>query len=105
MGQQALAELLKQNLKLFRLPNRLQSWVANTNTALATLEIQVGEKSMRILTEAMKDPQKAANLLNTLPGPERNRVAMLLRNPSTRGQAAARAAATAIMSPEEVQQP
>lgn len=105
MGQQALAELLKQNLKLFRLPNRLQSWVANTNTALATLEIQVGEKAMRILTEAMKDPQKAANLLNTLPGPERNRIAILLRNPSTRGQAAARAATTAIMSPEPEPQP
>jgi len=107
-GQQALAELLKQNMKLFRLPNRLQSWIANTNTALATVELQIGEKTMRLLTEAMKTPQGAANLLNTIPGPERNRIAILLRNPMGQGKAAARAAAgqsataaVAAMSPEE----
>jgi hypothetical protein len=100
-GQQALAELLKQNMKLFRLPNRLQSWIANTNTALATVELQIGEKTMRLLTEAMKTPQGAANLLNTIPGPERNRIAILLRNPMGQGKAAARAAAVATMSPEE----
>jgi hypothetical protein len=100
-GQQALVELLKQNMKLFRLPNRLQSWIANTNTALATLEIQIGDKTMRTLTEAMKTPQGAANLLNTIPGSERNRVAVLLLNPAGRGKAAARAAAVATMSPEE----
>jgi hypothetical protein len=100
-GQQALAELLKQNMKLFRLPNRLQSWIANTNTALATLELQIGEKTMRTLTEAMKTPQGAANLLSTIPGPERNRIAILLRNPMGQGKAAARAAAVATMPPEE----
>lgn len=100
-GQQALAELLKQNMKLFRLPNRLQSWIANTNTALATLEVQVGNKTMRLLTEAMKTPQGAANLLNTLPGPERNRIAILLRNPAGQGKAVARAGATATLPSEE----
>jgi hypothetical protein len=100
-GQQALAELLKQNMRLIRLPNRLQSWIANTNTALATLETQVGEKTMRILTNAMKDPRRAANLLQTLPGPERNRVAMLLINPVGQGKAAARAAAIATMTPDQ----
>lgn len=100
-GQQALAELLKQNMKLFRLPNRLQSWIANTNTALATLETQVGDKTMRLLTEAMKTPQGAANLLNTLPGPERNRIAILLRNPAGQGKAVARAGATATLPSEE----
>lgn len=100
-GQQALAELLKQNMKLFRLPNRLQSWIANTNTALATLEVQVGDKTMRLLTEAMKTPQGAANLLNTLPGPERNRIAILLRNPAGQGKAVARAGATATLPSEE----
>lgn len=100
-GQQALAELLKQNMKLFRLPNRLQNWIANTNTALATLEVQVGDKTMRLLTEAMKTPQGAANLLNTLPGPERNRIAILLRNPAGQGKAVARAGATATLPSEE----
>lgn len=100
-GQQALTELLEQNMRLIRLPNRLQSWIANTNTALATLEIQVGKKTMRILTNAMKDPQRAANLLQTLPGPERNRVAMLLINPVGQGKAAARAAAIATMTPDQ----
>jgi hypothetical protein len=105
-GQQALAELLKQNMKIFRLPNRLQSWIANTNTALATLETQIGDKTMRILTEAMKTPQGAADLLSTIPGPERNRVAILLRNPAqTQGrrfaEALGRGTVTATMAPEE----
>ena len=96
-GQQALAKLLEQNMKLFRLPNRLQSWIANTNTALATVETQIGDKTMRLLTEAMKTPQGAANLLNTLPGAERTRVAMLLRNPMGPVKGAARAAAIATL--------
>ena len=100
-GQVALADLLKQNMKLLRLPNRLQSWIANTNTALATLETQVGDKTMRLLTEAMKTPQGAANLLNTLPGPERNRIAILLRNPAGQGKAAVRAGATATLPSEQ----
>lgn len=106
-GQQALAKLLEQNMKLFRLPNRLQSWIANTNTALATVETQIGNKTMRLLTEAMKTPQGAANLLNTLPGAERTRVAMLLRNPMGPVKGAARAAAIAtlpsIQRPAEVE--
>lgn len=101
MGQKALAELLKQNMKLFRLPNRLQSWIANTNTALGMLEIQVGDKTMKALTEALKTPQGAANLLESLPAAERNRVAILLSNPMGIGQPQARAAATAAFAPEE----
>lgn len=100
-GQQALARLVEQNLKLFRLPNRLQNWIANTNTTLSTIERQIGEKTMRLLTDAMKTPQGAANLLATLPGSERNRVAILLRNPAGAGKAATRAGAAATLLPEE----
>ena len=100
-GQQALATLLEQNMKLFRFPNRLQSWIANTNTALATVETQIGDKTMRLLVDAMKTPQGAANLLNTLPGAERNRVAILLRNPMGPTKGAARAAAIATLPPSQ----
>lgn len=97
-GQQALAELLKQNMKLFRLPNRLQSWIANTNTALATLEIQIGDRTMKKLTEALKTPQGAADLLETLSPSERNRVGVLLNKVAPIAQSA-RGATTATIPP------
>lgn len=80
-GQVALKELFQQNVSVFRLPSHLQAWVTNTNKALQTLEEAIGKKTMTILTQAMKTPQGAADLLSTLPGQERLRVARLLQNP------------------------
>lgn len=102
-GQVALTEILNQNSGLMRIPNRLQAWIANTNTALAQVERAVGQKTMMILTNAMKDPQKAANLLSVLPGKERSRVAAILANPPIAPAAAARGALVATMAPEEQQ--
>jgi hypothetical protein len=38
---------------------------------------------MKTLTEAMKNPQSAANLLDALPTNEKNRVTRLLTDPSS----------------------
>jgi len=102
-GQVALTEILNQNSGLMRIPNRMQAWIANTNLALAQVERAVGQKTMMILTNAMKDPQKAANLLSVLPGKERSRVAAILANPPIAPAAAARGALVATMAPEEQQ--
>jgi len=45
------------------------------------LENKIGAKTMAKLTEAFKTPGATADLLETLPGVERNRVAKLLANP------------------------
>ena len=84
-GQVALKELFQQNVSKLRLPSHLQAWVTNTNKALQTLEEAIGKKTMDTLTQAMKTPQGAANLLNTLPGAERLRVSRLLQTPLAQG--------------------
>lgn len=80
-GQVALKELFQQNVSKFRLPSYLSAWATNTNRALQTLENAIGKKTMDTLTQAMKTPEGAADLLSVLPGPERLRVANLLQNP------------------------
>jgi len=80
-GQVALKELFQQNISKLRLPSHLSAWVTNTNRALQSLEGAIGKKTMDTLTQAMKTPEGAADLLSVLPGPERLRVANLLQNP------------------------
>ena len=80
-GQVALAELLKQNASKLRLPSHLSAWVTNTNRSLQLLENAIGKKTMDTLTQAMKTPQGAADLLSTLSGAERLRVGALMQNP------------------------
>lgn len=80
-GQAALAELLKQNTSKLRVPSHIKAWVTNTNRSLQLLEDAIGKKTMRILTDAMKSPESAARLLETLPGSERVRVAKLMQAP------------------------
>lgn len=86
-GQAALKELLQQNVSKLRLPSHLQAWVTNTNKALQTLETAIGKKTMDVLTQAMKTPESAADLLSTLPGKERLRVAQLITAPPGAGVA------------------
>ena len=94
-GQSALGELLKQEISRFRLPSFLSFWATASNTALGKLEKAIGTKTMDALTQAMKTPEGAANLLNTLPARERSLVLPLLQNPSLwSGAAKPSAAAT-----------
>lgn len=82
-GQKALAELVKQNTALIRLPSFINVFAAAGNKAISEYEKALGAKTMKTLTEAMKNPQSAANLLDALPTNEKNRVTQLLTNPST----------------------
>jgi len=80
-GGAALSQLLKQETSRFRFPSFLSFWASAGNKTLSELEQRVGAKTMAQLTEAMKTPQGATNLLETLPATERNRVLNLLVNP------------------------
>jgi hypothetical protein len=65
---------------------------ATTNKAVQILENKIGTKTMNTLTEAFKTPQGTADLLNTLPATERNRVLKLLSDPNQWKTSPARAA-------------
>jgi hypothetical protein len=84
-GQTALKELLLQNMSKFRLPSYLSAVAATTNKALNILETKIGVKTMNTLTEALKTPEGAAQLLESLPAAERNRVLQLIADPSKWG--------------------
>ena len=84
-GQAALRELLRQNVSKFRLPSHLSAWVTNTNRSLQLLEDAIGKKTLDTLTQALKTPQGAEDLLSTLSGAERLRVSKLMQNPLGRG--------------------
>jgi hypothetical protein len=85
-GQEALKELLMQNLSKFRLPSYITAVAATTNKALQILENKIGAKTLSTLTESFKTPGAAADLLETLPGAERNRVIKLLADPKNWAQ-------------------
>jgi hypothetical protein len=92
-GQTALKELLIQNMSKFRLPSYLSAVAATTNKALNILENKIGAKTMSTLTEALKTPESAAQLLESLPAAERNRVLQIMADPAKWG-APTRAAVT-----------
>lgn len=81
-GGVALTQLLKQNSFRFRVPGFLSFLATASNKAISELEQAIGSNSMKILTQAMKSPEGAKNLLETLPAVERNRVLSLLADPS-----------------------
>jgi hypothetical protein len=84
-GQTALKELLLQNMSKFRLPSYLSAVASTTNKALNILENKIGQKTMATLTEALKTPEGAASLLDTLPAAERSKVLQLIGDPSKWG--------------------
>jgi hypothetical protein len=51
---------------------------------LQLLEDAIGKKTMDTLTQAMKTPQGAADLLSVLSGAERARVSALMQSPTGR---------------------
>ena len=82
-GQKAVAELIKQNTSIMRLPSFINVFAAAGNKALTEYEKAIGVKTMRILTDAMKSPEGVQNLLKALPEAEVNRVTELLLNPNS----------------------
>lgn len=95
-GQDALKQLLLDNMSKLRVPSYLSAVAATTNKALQILENKIGAKTMSTLTEGLKTPEGAAKLLETLPASERNRVIKLISDPSMLGQTSAKKAAEAI---------
>jgi len=95
-GQDALKQLLLDNMSKLRVPSYLSAVAATTNKALQILENKIGAKTMSTLTEGLKTPEGAVKLLETLPAAERNRVIKLISDPSMLGQTSAKKAAEAI---------
>jgi hypothetical protein len=84
-GQEALKGILMDYLPKWRLPSYLSVVASTTNKGLSILEDKIGKKTMDILTESLKTPEGAANLLESLPAAERNRVLQLLADPNQWG--------------------
>jgi hypothetical protein len=80
-GQDALKELLLEQISKVRIPSYLSAVASTTNKALQILENKIGTKTMDVLTKASQTPEGAATLLDTLPASERVRVLNLLSNP------------------------
>jgi hypothetical protein len=92
-GQDALKQLLLDNMSKMRLPSYITAVAATTNKALSILENKIGKKTLGTLTEAMKTPEGAAALLDTLPASERVRVLKLISDPKSWAQKSIGAAA------------
>lgn len=101
-GQDALKELLLQQISKVRIPSYLSAVASTTNKALQILENKIGTKTMDMLTQASQTPQGAAELLDTLPAKERVRILNLLSNPQG-WKAGAGVAVKNTLAPEEPQ--
>jgi hypothetical protein len=81
-GQKALTDLVKQQTSVIRLPSFLSFWATAGNRVLSEFEKAVGKNTLDLLTQAMKTPQGAANVLEQLPAVERNKLLKLMADPS-----------------------
>lgn len=80
-GRDALKEIMQANSSKFRFPGLLSAKITTANAALDRIQERVGKKTMNILTEAVKSGKSAAELLDTLPASERNKILNILKNP------------------------
>jgi hypothetical protein len=85
MAQDALRELLAENVSLMRLPSLISAKFAATNVAISILEKKIGKEVMKTLVDGLKTGRSAAELLDTLPASEKNRVLKLLSDPRSYG--------------------
>jgi hypothetical protein len=102
-GQDALKELLLQQISKLRVPSYLSAVAATTNKALSILENRIGTRTMDVLTKASQTPGGAVKLLETLPATERNRVINILSNPQQWKPGASAAVTNALMPESENQ--
>lgn len=103
-GGAALSQLLKQEASRFRFPSFLSFWASAGNKTLSELERNIGTKSMKQLTEAMKTPEGAANLLETLPASERSQVLKLISDPAMLAQTPAKGTIVGSTAAKQAQQ-
>lgn len=95
-GQKALSELVKQQTSLLRFPSFLTFWASAGNKVISEFEKAVGRDTLDVLTQAMKNPRNAANLLEQLPTVEKNKVLNLLADPSKWSSKAGSAGSAAV---------
>lgn len=81
-GEKAFVELLKNNMKLVRLPNFLNFFVTTANNTIEAVESRVGAKTIQILTEAAKSAKDFDELLGVLPAADRNAILRALQDPT-----------------------
>lgn len=81
-GEKALVDLMKENMSLLRLPNFLNRVVTTTNRTIDVIESQVGEKTLKILTEAAKTAKDFDQLLAIIPTADRNAILRALQDPT-----------------------
>jgi hypothetical protein len=103
-GGAALSQLLKQEASRFRFPSFLSFWASAGNKTLSELERNIGTKSMKQLTDAMKTPEGAANLLETLPASERSQVLKLISDPAMLAQTPAKGTIVGSTAAKQAQQ-
>lgn len=80
-GEQALVQLMKDNVTTIKLPNVFSIVATTTNKALDILEKKIGKATLSKLTEAAKSTDSFEALLNTLPATERSAVLKTIRDP------------------------
>jgi len=82
-GQQRAADLIKDELTNYRIPNPLNTLVTVANRVLESLGTKVGDKTIQKLAGASLSAKSFDELLATLPAPERNKVLQAMGDPST----------------------
>jgi hypothetical protein len=97
-GTKALATVVRQNTSAFRLPSWLNFWASATNKTLGEVQERIGDKSMKVLEQAMQSPQSAANLLESLPAAERSRILKIVGNPAAWSKSARGAVTGSVAS-------
>jgi hypothetical protein len=103
-GQKALATLVAQNTSAIRLPSLVNAWAAAGNKTISELEKRLGAKTTKKLSDAMQNPQTAADLLSSVPASERNRIVQMLNNPGAAGTRAAAIMPTNALAPQSENQ-
>lgn len=93
-GREALADVLKGNLKLFRLPTTLNFKGTIANEMLSKIEGKVGAKVMDTLTESLKTAKTAEELFSVLPAHERVKVLSTIYDVAANSSRAQRALRT-----------
>lgn len=82
-GQQRAADLIKDELSNYRIPNPLNNLVTVANQFLEKIGAKVGNKTIQKLADAALSAKSFDELLATLPAPERNKVIKAIGDPAT----------------------
>lgn len=82
-GQQRAAQLIKDELPNYRLPNVFNVFATTANKVLDILGLKVGKRAIEQIEKASQSAKSFDELLNTLPGAERSKVLKAISDPDT----------------------